>query len=93
MLTGDEPMSDTDREQYEIWWECRHAWAVFIACSTQWRSSLDGVTGIDLNPVLGVIDAYIEAHGIKSKERWQMINDIKSIETGVLKAFKETSHV
>lgn len=76
---------DDDRNDYEVWYECRHVWRVFELCNTQWRTSMEGITGLDYNVVFSVMNA----KGYSGKKQLAVLDEIKSIEHGVLDAYRE----
>jgi len=76
------------QEDCEVWYECRHALSLFLNCSTQWRHSMSGMTGLDYSAVLSLFDIY----DIKQKKRIAMLDDIRALESGALQAFNEKAN-
>lgn len=55
------------------------AFEIFCACGSQWRHSMNGVTGLDYTAVIAVINLKV-----KKKQRERVFDDIQLLETGAL---------
>ena len=70
---------------HEIW-ECnRLAWEVFCKVSTQWRTGVGGVIGLDYCAIYPIIDRMA-----KDNDEWNaLFDDVREIESGALRAMSE----
>lgn len=64
----------------EIWPENWHAFLVFDALSTQWRTGMSGPTGLDYN-VLPELWKRLE---VRKKDRNQVFTDLQEMERAAL---------
>lgn len=55
------------------------AFEIFCACGSQWRHSMNGVTGLDYTAVIAVINLKVKKH------RARIFDDVRLLETGALK--------
>lgn len=64
----------------EIWEENYQAFSVFNAISTQWRYSMNGISGLDYN----VLPTVLKLLNIARSEWNQIFDDIRTMESAVL---------
>lgn len=64
----------------EVWEENYPAFNVFNALGTQWRYSMNGITGLDYN----VIPNVLKLLGIQRNEWTQIFDDIRIMESAAL---------
>ena len=60
---------------------------VFLSCTTQWRHSMNRITGLDYGAVLKVIELFSS----KRKKRQKLFGSVKLIEIGALRALQKAS--
>jgi hypothetical protein len=65
--------------------EAAPALDVFLFCQTQWRTAMSGVTGLDYTAVIAVIKTRFK----KSRQRRQILEDVRLIESGALAAISK----
>ena len=63
---------------YEIWPEHEAVVQLFVRCSTQWRSSANGLIGLDYGVVLALMDLYAV------EERTTVLEDLQIMEAHAL---------
>lgn len=78
-LTGEGPEEDDFEVPEEQW----NVVAMFLRCSTQWRTSQGGVIGLDYNPILKLLDQYPDEDPIA------FLDDIRVMENRALTLFSE----
>jgi hypothetical protein len=59
---------------FEVWQEHEDVVLMFLRCQTQWRSSGNGVTGLDYNVVLQLCDLYAV------RDKRQLMDDLQIME-------------
>lgn len=72
----EEPVPDEFIVLEENW----SALALFFTCTTQWRYSFSGITGLDYTALINVINLK------HKKNREQLFDDVRLIESGALQA-------
>lgn len=70
----------------EIWPDCILAVRVFIACSTQWRSSGFGASGLDYS----VLPNVFRMMDIPRKDWAELFEDIRVMEDAALTQMRKT---
>ena len=73
--------SDDVAVTVEIWHENYQAFSVFNALSTQWRHSMNGITGLDYN----VLPNVLRLLNIARSEWSQIFDDVRTMESAALK--------
>ena len=73
--------SDDVAVTVEIWHENYESFSVFNALSTQWRHSMNGVTGLDYN----VLPNVLRLLNIARSEWSHIFDDIRIMESAALK--------
>lgn len=69
-----------------LWSENAAAWELFLACATQWRYGLNGVTGLDYSALVPVM----AVHEIPASEQRDTLDRVRLLERGVLSAIAES---
>jgi len=68
----------------EVWAETWPALQVFMACGTQWSI---GPAGLPVGLRYEVLPFLMKCHGVKKKDRADMLNDLKTCERTALDAW------
>ena len=68
-----------------VFFDAQVAIEVFFLVSTQWRHSMEGISGLDYTAVLSVISCYKK----KKKKRIALLKEVSAIEKGYLRKFSE----
>ena len=71
---------DYEQETYELWPENEKSILLFSSLSTQWRTSMNGPSGLDYNPLFYVMDRM----GLSEVEHDRLFDDIRLIESEAL---------
>ena len=79
--------SDYDDEYIEIWQDNFDAFKLFRAMSTQWRTSMNGIIGLDYNCMQWVM----KINNITESET--IFNDIQIMENEALRIMHKTKEV
>lgn len=67
-------------DDVEVWPENWPAWVLFCEVSTQWRTGMNGPTGLDYSVVFRLMDE----EGLKGQDWRGMLQDIRVIESAAL---------
>ena len=70
-----------------MWPDIWPAFVVFRAASTQWRVSINGITGLDYNVLPWLMKVYA------TEDEVTAINDIQIMEAAVLNIFRQSQSV
>jgi hypothetical protein len=65
----------------EVWEEHSESVAMFLRCSTQWRTGPDGIVGLDYGVLLPMMDLF------KVADQQAMIDDLQIMEHRALELF------
>lgn len=76
--------SELPSTEFVVMEENAQALDVFLYCQSQWRYSTNGITGLDYTAVLAVI-----AVRIKKKNQSRVMDEVRLIESGALKAISK----
>jgi hypothetical protein len=68
------PDSVRNPQQYEVWPEHEDAVLTFLRCQTQWRTTMNGVMGLDYGAVFQMMDLYAVSR------RQQVLEDFQIME-------------
>ena len=72
-------------QEYQIWPENMPAIALFTSISTQWRTGMNGPTGLDYN----VLFARMERMKLSDQDYEWLFDDIRVIESAALTAMNQ----
>jgi hypothetical protein len=73
-----------DDNDFVVFYDAKLALEIFFAIQTQWNYSMDGITGLNYQSVIAVIELYA-----KKQNRLDLLHEIRAIEAGFLKAINE----
>lgn len=74
---------DFDDEVIEVWPDCWQAFAIFQDCATQWRTGMNGPTGLDYS----VLPWLMKVHGVEDEAA--ALSDIRVMERAALMKIHE----
>ena len=83
--TGFTPADYADDEHFEIWPENMQAVSVFCTIQTQWRTGMNGPTGLDYN----VLFTRMDRLKLSEQDYEWMLDDIRVIEAAALTAMNK----
>jgi len=75
---------DIDDIDLEVWPDVWPSFQLFQSMSTQWRTSMGGVTGLDYN----VLPWLMKVHGIEDEA--SALNDIRVMEASALRTIHKS---
>lgn len=78
-------LDDVRGPPVDIWPEHVDAFRVFVRMGTQWRTSMSGVTGLDYNVLLRLMDRM----GLDEALYDQMLDDVRVMESEALSVIRE----
>lgn len=73
-------LEDYEDDSIALWTDNWLSFSVFIGMSTQWRTGVGGVTGLDYN----ALPTVMKLRGIKKNKHKQIFNDIQIMEAEAL---------
>lgn len=73
------------QQEVEIWEVNRESFSVFNSLSTQWRTGMNGATGLDY----AVLPTVMDLLGVGTDPRRQIFMDVRVMEQAALEAMAE----
>ena len=78
-------MPEAVEEHFELWWDAKLAWQVFMDISSPWKFTMGEVAGIDDAAIIAVM----ALHPIKRIDRLEVFRDVQAAANGALKQLRE----
>ena len=79
------PETELPSEHFEVWEENWPAVEMFLRCQTQWRTSMNGVVGLDYGALAWVFKMYAV------EDPRELLEDLQVMEVAVLSVLKKRS--